>query len=86
MTRFAWACRKLPGLFADGFDYFGVAMTGVGHADTAGEVEQFASIIGVDVRTFCTFSDKIEDAAPDRGHVRKVIGVESVCICCHGFP
>jgi hypothetical protein len=58
-------------------------MTGVCHSDAAGEVEQFASIIRVDVGAFSAFRNKIENARPRRGHVREILGVEGAD--CHSF-
>ncbi len=84
MTIFAWAWMKLPCLLADGFHHFGVAVAGIGHADAAGEIEQFPPIAGVDVGPFGALGNKVEDARPDRGHVRKVFGVELLGV--HGFP
>jgi len=37
------------GLLTDRRDHFRVAMAGIGHADAAREVKQFASIIGIDI-------------------------------------
>jgi hypothetical protein len=61
-----------------------MTVAGVGHANAAGEVQKLASIIRIDVGTFCTFGDKVEDAAPDWSHVREVFGVEGIGVYSHG--
>jgi hypothetical protein len=53
---------EVPCLFTDRFDNLGMTVTRIGHADATGEVEQFAPVIGVDVRAFGAISNKVEDA------------------------
>ena len=83
MTMIRLRMQEKPSLFADGFDHFRVAVTGIGHADAAGEVQQFPSIIGVDVGAFGALGNKVEDARPGGGHVREVFLIE--LIGCHDF-
>jgi hypothetical protein len=71
--------QKIPGLFADGFHDLGVAMTGIGDADAAGEVKEPASIIGVDIGTFGAIGNKVKYATPNRSHVLNIFRVEGVC-------
>ncbi len=44
-------------------------MTGVGHADTAGEIQVTVAGYVVDVRTFSPFHDNVRDAPPHRRDV-----------------
>jgi len=53
---------KAPRLFADRFHDFRMAVTCIRYTNAAGEIEELASIVGVDVRAFRTVGDKIEDA------------------------
>jgi len=48
------------GLCADRFNHFGMAVTGIGHANTAGEVEQFAPILRVNVRASARSATKLK--------------------------
>jgi hypothetical protein len=53
-----------------------MAVTGVGHANAAGKIQQFASIAGVDVGSLGALGDKVEDARPGRRHMSEVLGVK----------
>jgi hypothetical protein len=51
-------------------------MTGIGHADAAGEIKQFAPVIGVDIRALGAFGNKVENATPGWSHVREIFFVK----------
>jgi hypothetical protein len=70
-------------LFADGFHNLRVAMTCIRHTDSAGEVQKFFAIVGVDVSAFGTVGYKIKNATPSGSHVREVILIELIS---HDFP
>jgi hypothetical protein len=46
-------------LFSDGFDYPGMAVTGIGDANAAGEIEDFSAIGGVKITTFSVIHDYV---------------------------
>src|SRR5688572_10951470 len=70
---------KQSHLLANRLDDLGMTMTGIGHADATGEVEQFTPIVGVDVRALGAFRNKVKDARPGGGHVGEVLFVEGIC-------
>jgi hypothetical protein len=74
---------KIPCLFTNRLNNLRMAMTCVGHANSTREVEQFASILSVDVRTFGALRHEVEDTTPNGRHVRKILFVESVG--CHVY-
>jgi hypothetical protein len=56
-----------------------VAVTGIRHANAAGEIKEFAPVIRVDVGAFRAVCNKVEDARIGGSHVGKVLGVEGIC-------
>jgi hypothetical protein len=57
------------GLILNGLDYFGMAMTGVGDADAACEVQLTGALIIPYVGTFTSFHNQIRDVKPNGGQV-----------------
>jgi len=70
--------QEQTSLLANSLHYFGVAVTGIRHSNSAGEIQQLFAIISVDVSTFSAVSDKIEDAAPGGSHVREIVLIELI--------
>src|SRR5215208_4232572 len=69
---------KIASLFANRFDHFGMTMSSIRHADSAGEIQQLAAIIRVDVGTLGAIRNEVEDTTPNGSHVRKIFGVELI--------
>jgi hypothetical protein len=53
---------KVASLLADRFNDLWMAMPCIRHTDTAGEIQEFASIVSVDVGSFGPICNKVEDA------------------------
>jgi hypothetical protein len=68
--------EKITGLLADCFNHFGMAVTGIGHTDSTGKIQQSSSIAGVDVGSLSAIGNEVEDTRPGRGHMGKVLGVK----------
>ena len=55
---------------------FGMAVTGIGHTDAAGEIEVSSAVGGVDVRAFSAFRFNRENTSPNGRHVGEVLFVK----------
>jgi hypothetical protein len=74
---------EVTSLLTDRFHDLGMTVTGIRHADAAGEVQELSAIICINIRTFCTISNEVEDSRQGRRHVMEVISIELVG---HLFP
>ncbi len=68
---------ELARLFPGGFHHFGMAMPGVGHPDTAGEIQVAIAVNVVDVGSFGPLGHDGRIARPDRGDVSDALGHSS---------
>jgi hypothetical protein len=57
--------NEQPGLLPDGFYHFGMAVTRVGHANPAGEIQHLAPIRGVQVTAFGVVNNDVSKMRPN---------------------